>query len=117
VQVVPLGPTAELNTVINLTWLGFCVVHEPDCLNSLTRQIGIEVDKCSSSVEFAFRIAYIFQVPLEQFFQYTLPKLHRALILLSCPSSCKDTRLRKGSAFPEFRSSNIAFPVWTAETN
>jgi len=57
--------------------------HEPDCLNSITRQIGIEVDKCSSSVELAFRIAYIFQVRLEQFFQYTSPKLHRALIMLS----------------------------------
>jgi hypothetical protein len=36
--------------------------------------------------EVAFRIMYIFKVPLEQFFQYTSPMLHRALILLSCPS-------------------------------
>jgi hypothetical protein len=38
-------------------------VHESDCLNSITRQIVIEVDKYSSWVEVAFRIAYIFQVP------------------------------------------------------
>ena len=46
-------------------------MHESDCLNSITRQTVIEVDKYSSSVEVAFRIAYIFQGPLEQFFPYT----------------------------------------------
>jgi hypothetical protein len=66
--------TAELNRAINLTWLGFCVLHVSDCLNSFTRQIVIEVDKYSSSVEVAFPIAYIFQVPLEQFLQYPSPK-------------------------------------------
>jgi DNA-binding XRE family transcriptional regulator len=60
-------------------------VHESDCLNSITRQVVIEVDNYSSSVEVAFRIAYIFQVPLEQFFQYTSPKPRQALILLLPP--------------------------------
>ncbi len=43
---------------------------------SVTRQtvIAIEGDKYSPSLEVAFRIAYLFGVPLEQVFQYKPPK-------------------------------------------
>jgi putative transcriptional regulator len=42
----------------------------------VTRQtvIAIEGDKYSPSLEVAFRIATLFEVPLEQVFQYTPPK-------------------------------------------
>jgi putative transcriptional regulator len=44
-------------------------------LISVTRQtvIAIERDKYSPSLEVAFRIAYVFGVPLEQVFQYEAP--------------------------------------------
>ena len=42
----------------------------------VTRQtvIAIEGDKYSPSLEIAFRIAVLFEVPLEQVFQYIPPK-------------------------------------------
>ena len=42
----------------------------------VTRQtvIAIERDKYSPSLEVAFRIAYVFGVPLEQVFQYEAPE-------------------------------------------
>ena len=42
----------------------------------VTRQtvIAIELDKYSPSLETAFRIARVFNVPLEQVFQYVPPK-------------------------------------------
>ena len=45
----------------------------------VTRQtvIAIEQDKYSPSLEVAFRIAHVFSVPLEQVFQYALPKAKR----------------------------------------
>jgi putative transcriptional regulator len=44
-------------------------------LISVTRQtvIAIERDKYSPSLEVAFRIAFVFGVPLEQVFQYEAP--------------------------------------------
>jgi putative transcriptional regulator len=41
----------------------------------VTRQtvIAIEADKYSPSLEVAFRIAHVFNVPLEQVFQYEAP--------------------------------------------
>lgn len=41
----------------------------------VTRQtvIAIERDKYSPSLEVAFRIAHVFEVPLEQVFQYEAP--------------------------------------------
>ena len=82
-------------------------MHEPDCLNSITRQIGIEVDKCSSSVEVAFRIAYIFQIPLKQFFRYSSPMLHRALILLSCLARVTTRACVKGAHFQSFEAARL----------
>jgi putative transcriptional regulator len=35
--------------------------------------IAIEADKYSPSLEVAFRIAHVFNVPLEQIFQYEAP--------------------------------------------
>jgi putative transcriptional regulator len=45
----------------------------------VTRQtvIAIEQDKYSPSLEVAFRIAYVFSVPLEQVFQYEPPRTKR----------------------------------------
>jgi putative transcriptional regulator len=45
-------------------------------LIGVTRQtvIAIELDKYSPSLETAFRIAHVFNVPLEQVFQYEPPK-------------------------------------------
>jgi putative transcriptional regulator len=45
-------------------------------LISVTRQtvIAIEGDKYSPSLEVAFRIAHVFNVPLEQAFQYQPPR-------------------------------------------
>ena len=42
----------------------------------VTRQtvLAIERDKYSPSLEVAFRIAYVFGVPLEQVFQYEAPR-------------------------------------------
>lgn len=42
----------------------------------VTRQtvVAIEGDKYSPSLEVAFRIAHVFGVPLEQVFQYAVPK-------------------------------------------
>jgi putative transcriptional regulator len=48
-------------------------------LIGVTRQtvIAIELDKYSPSLEVAFRIAHVFQVPLDQVFQYAGPPLRR----------------------------------------
>jgi putative transcriptional regulator len=48
-------------------------------LIGVTRQtvIAIELDKYSPSLEVAFRIAHVFQVPLDQVFQYAAPPLRR----------------------------------------
>jgi putative transcriptional regulator len=48
-------------------------------LIGVTRQtvIAIELDKYSPSLETAFRIAYVFSVPLEEVFQYTPPAKRR----------------------------------------
>jgi putative transcriptional regulator len=45
-------------------------------LIGVTRQtvIAIELDKYSPSLETAFRIAHVFNVPLEQVFQYEPPR-------------------------------------------
>ena len=45
----------------------------------VTRQtvIAIELDKYSPSLETAFRIARVFDVPLEQVFQYEPPKARK----------------------------------------
>jgi putative transcriptional regulator len=45
----------------------------------VTRQtvIAIELDKYSPSLETAFRIARLFDVPLEQVFQYEPPRASR----------------------------------------
>jgi putative transcriptional regulator len=45
----------------------------------VTRQtvIAIELDKYSPSLETAFRIARVFDVPLEQVFQYEPPRASR----------------------------------------
>jgi putative transcriptional regulator len=44
----------------------------------VTRQtvIAIEGDKYSPSLEVAFRIAHVFDVPLERVFQYIPPRTH-----------------------------------------
>jgi putative transcriptional regulator len=48
-------------------------------LIGVTRQtvIAIEFDKYSPSLETAFRIAHVFQVPLDQVFHYTPPSRRR----------------------------------------
>jgi putative transcriptional regulator len=45
----------------------------------VTRQTvnAIELDKYSPSLEVAFRIAHVFNVPLEQVFQYNSPRTRR----------------------------------------
>jgi putative transcriptional regulator len=63
------------NTIRELRAVRSMTQQELADLISVTRQtvIAIERDKYSPSLEVAFRIAYVFGVPLEQVFQYEAP--------------------------------------------
>jgi putative transcriptional regulator len=63
------------NTIRELRAVRSMTQQELADLISVTRQtvIAIERDKYSPSLEVAFRIAFVFGVPLEQVFQYEAP--------------------------------------------
>ena len=63
------------NTIRELRAASSMTQQELADLIYVTRQtvIAIERDKYSPSLEVAFRIAHVFDVPLEQVFQYEAP--------------------------------------------
>jgi len=68
------------NTVRDLRAARSMTQQELADLIEVTRQtvIAIEGDKYSPSLEVAFRIAHVFGVPLEQVFQYDVPRPRRS---------------------------------------
>ena len=67
------------NTIRELRAARSMTQQELADLISVTRQtvIAIEGDKYSPSLEVAFRIANVFDVPVEQIFQYAPPRPRR----------------------------------------
>jgi putative transcriptional regulator len=71
--------SAIRNTIRDLRATRSMTQQELADLVKVTRQtvIAIEGDKYSPSLEVAFRIAHVFGVPLEQVFQYDVPRGRR----------------------------------------